>query len=86
MFEINSTFLAYLRLFEYLLVILAGLALVYKKKHLLCISNVLVAIALLHNSINYLTGEPNSYAFQVMFTIVAGIWAVAHVFELLRKV
>jgi hypothetical protein len=82
----NFILLAYIRIFLYLLVIMMGLLMVYKKRHLLCLSNVLMAVLLMHNAIQYLYGTPNAYAFQITTTIVVGVWALAHVFELFRRV
>jgi hypothetical protein len=79
-------FLAYVRVFEYILVIIASVFLgIVKKRSYIYYGNLLVAAFLCFNAIQYIYGVPNSPAFQITATIFIGLWALSHMLELLRK-
>jgi len=78
-------FWAVLRIFEYLLVIVLALGLLRVKHCYVFIGNIIIATFLMMNAINYVLGNPNTYAFQIVFAVVVGVWAATHVMQLLKK-
>jgi hypothetical protein len=77
--------LAYIRVFEYVLVIIAAMFLIKKTPNcVICVANVLIAAFLCYNAIQYINGVPNSPSFQWAITIFVGLWALAHIIELSR--
>jgi len=47
--------------------------------------NVVIASMLCFNAIQFIIGIPNAQAFQAIITILIGIWALAHVLELIGR-
>lgn len=82
----NHDFLAYLRIFEYLLVIMLSLGLLRRSpRSYIFVGNVMMAGFLMMNAINYILGMPNAYSYQLIITVIVGIWAVTHLLEFLRS-
>lgn len=82
---ITPGFLAYIRIFGYLLVIIAALFLINKKPNPIYCLNIVIASLLCFNAIQFITGTPNTPTYQIAVTIFVGVWALAHVVELLKK-
>jgi hypothetical protein len=77
---------AYIRIFEYLLVIVLCFGLLARKPRCFVFAgNILMAGFLMLNAINYVIGAPNTFSFQIAITLFAGIWAVTHLLDLLKK-
>lgn len=77
---------AYIRIFEYLLVIFLCFGLLARKPRCYVFAgNILMAGFLMLNAINYIIGAPNTFSFQIAITLFVGFWAGTHLVDLLRK-
>jgi hypothetical protein len=81
-----NNFWAYIRIFEYLLVIFLCLGLLTRKpRSFIYAGNILMAGFLMINAINYVVGIPNTISFQISITFFVGFWAATHLLDLLKK-
>jgi len=81
-----NNLLAYIRIFEYLLIVFLCLGLLARKhRSFIYAGNILMSGFLMLNAINYVIGVPNSNSFQITITFFVGFWAVTHLLELLRR-